>query len=390
VTSPASIPALGGRATAELVRLIGLSFSPGEVLELAKTLELEVDPSDAARDVVRKATAASALPRLLESLAHARPLVEWPPLPRAAAEGPSAAGAAGAASDGAGEPRAAVPDAERAGGGEPASAGAPEAATRASTDAGAEAPSPPAPGPGPSAFWPGTEGAAARPHESRGLDPRILVAVAGLTLVAALLAFLAGRSLTASPRATAAPSASAGPRDPRPKSMSGRARLAVTRGLFSVAEQCNLSPPIHDDAAIFARAANDCGRDDELARAAPSAGGSPAPEASGEPSTAPSAGPSADGADAGAPSGEPILPGIVSLPPKPRPAGGGERPPREPTKKPVAAGGAGCVSKCAASHRACTATCGSEPQQASAYAQYQACQSRCLSAASSCKLGCSN
>jgi hypothetical protein len=269
-------------------------------------------------------------------LREARPLLEWPAI--ATGEG--------------GDPEPAD-----------APAGVPEAATRTVATEPEAATEPTAhsePGataePSATAPWPATEPVATEPApRSSGLDPRILVLVSGLTVVAALVAFAAGRvSSSAAPHPAADdPSAAPGSqrRAPGPAT---HAANAVARGLAGVASACEI--PASDDAEVLRRAMERCGPA-PIARAP-----RPAPEIPDVPASA-----------APAASDEPAT-GRYGIP--------------APTPAAQTPGQGPCLRGCEATHATCSARCGKEPTQGSQSGDYQICLAKCLSSASKCRLAC--
>lgn len=325
---------------AELRRRIVVCFSAAELRELAESLgtaepiDFDRGVADAARDLVRSFEKGNALPALVARLREVRPLVEWPDLAhdRATSVGPA--------------------DVES----EPAA-----------PDAAADPAPPPAAAPPASTPWvpPGHEPQKAE-EAPRGVDPRILVAVSGLTLAAAIVAFVAGRASTP-PSGDAGPSATAAPGAParfRPDGPAGRASLVFERGLANVARACEVPADGTPTAELLRGAYEQCGPVKPPARPVVAI---PPPRDPIPPTVDP------DVADQRLP---PPVP-----PPQPRPATGGDPDPAAPAN-------AGCIGGCDGSHKRCKSGCGAEPTESSKYADYQSCLSKCLKEASKCRLTC--
>lgn len=343
----AAAPASGGEAKPVAVdarelrqRMLG-AFSAHEMAELAATLGVATSGAGAeanAREIVRSYERSGDLDGLLERLRAERPLLEWPVRPsESAAEEPSSP-------EGAEEPPA--PSNEEPAGTKLETPSSRHEARQAAGAPGVDEPAPSAP-------WPGNEPTAPEAaHRERGLDPRILVLVSGLTVVAALIAFAAGRASTGGNRGAAEATKAVAPQR-RPAGPATHAADAIARGLAGVAGACEI--PASDDANVLQRAVEQCGP-------APLPRPRPAPDA---PELAPSAAPAATD-DPG--------PGRYGIP-APTPA---TRAPTEGT----------CLRGCAATHAACGGRCGKEPTQGTQYADYQSCLAKCLSSASKCRLAC--
>jgi hypothetical protein len=387
-------------------------FSSGDLRKLAE--ELGVDGSiswsrgtnEAARDLVRCFERKHDLEALVARLREERPLVEWPEPPDTQApDAPDATGkdgkdATSAGIEGAGGALAGPgfldwPKPEGSSG-EEAVAPAPLMAmatppaapiAQAVVGAGATQPAasdwapPPsvAAAPAPlsssplstaapsSTAWPGTiPDAAARPAPSRGLDPKLLIIVPALTLLAAIIAFIAGRAGSTPEVATVPGASSAASPDgapPRPYGLAVSVDDAIARSLANVARACELplrGPPEED---ILLRVFDQCGPPPALPPQIPDSTGV------GSNPTVPGPGPA-------------------------QPAAGGERPARPaPAGKPAAlpvdtSPGAVCTRACETEHRTCKSQCGKEPTQSTLYAEYQSCLGRCLTGASKCRLTC--
>lgn len=307
-------------------------FSVGELQKLAESLGVggsiawERGIQEAAREVVKQCERYAGLDALVSKLREVRPLVEWPE-PR---EPPAASVVA------------TFPAA-------PPLAPLPTIADPFKPSQSAAAPPvvPPTASPHPPMPWPGN---AAEPAAAHGLDPRILIAVGALTVMAALIAYLAGR---ASNPGGPAPVNSA-PASHGPAVLAG---AVVLRSLANLARVCELPAGAGTDELVFRRVLERCGP-------------VPPPRAvSSLPSVLPEPTASADEASAPEPTA---------------PRGHGRRPGQgepQPQSK-------GCMGGCDAGHRSCKSRCGPEPTEGRAYETYQRCLGRCLSDASRCRLSC--
>jgi hypothetical protein len=390
-----------GYDPAELCRCIVVCFSTGDLRQVAESLgaaegiNWSRGTNEAARDLVRHFERKADLDTLVAKLREVRPLVEWPEpaLPQAPAAPPSEPLAnpgalfLGAPIENPGDTAVAEPIAN------PADIPA-EAPPSAPADPIAPPPPPPPAPPAPtitdtsesasrsarvapppasasSGFaWPGTVGGgpgADQPTASRGIDPKILVIVSGLTLLAALIAFIAGRSgatpAASSPDAagSASPNAAA---EGDPQGPAARLADSITRSYANVARACEIptrGAPAED---ILLRAFDQCGPQQAPVR--------PAAEPLPPDPTSPRFGGAGD--DDGA---------AAQRPAAPRPAA-----PRAGAPPVDNGPGSECMRGCDGEHRTCKDRCGKEPTQSTQYAEYQGCLSRCLSAASKCRLGC--
>lgn len=386
---------------ADLSRRIGLCFSAGDLRRLAEGMGVEDaiawdrGTGPAARDLVRAFERKNNLGALLAKLREVRPLVEWPEAAPAADDGGDARFAPPAALDGPGylvgsEPQAALdlgvisgPEEEAQAAPQPipqailqpipqpipqaATVIDPVISTRAPLSAGA-----PLSGRAPGAAWPGMVDAP-KP-ESRGLDPRLLILVPALTLLAAIVAFFAGRAGSPKPEgaaqaATASPTAAAEAGGAEfSNTPGGRVAEAISRSLANVARACEipLRGPVTED--ILLRAFDQCGPPAAPPRPIPDP--SPPRSADVDPQ-AQDRGTFTGGAAAADRPGPraPVVPKAPDLPVDTGPA-------------------AACMNSCQSDHNACKGRCGKEPAQSSLYEAYQACLGRCLSTASKCRLQC--
>jgi len=371
----------------ELRRRIVVCFSVGELRALAESLGVGGIPwerglQESAREVVRQCERYAGLPALVARLREARPLVEWPePVTMGGPPGPPVAGTAGteaaalAAPGGAPAPPAPL--------GFPALSASPGRLGPVEPPSSVSAPAlldpyashapPPPPAPPlttgapasvpPRAAWPGVTSMAPAPARPGGIDPRILVAVAGLMVLAAVIAYLAGRasSATAPTDAASTPAASPSSRGDGP---AAHAADALARSFASLARVCELPSSAGTSALVFRRIYERCGP------AAP-------PQRSYTPPS-----PTAATATAATPA-DPAP--TEAAPPRGKRGGGrgGDPAPAEaaPTAK-------GCMGTCDAQHSVCRAHCGAEPNESSAYDGFQRCLGGCLKDASRCRLSC--
>lgn len=371
----------------ELRRRIVVCFTPGELRELAEQLgvsgsiQWERGAQEAARELVKQCERYAGLPALVAKLREVRPLVEWPeaaaseaPAAQAFPEAPPLAPLP-AAMPPAGAPAPAAPAPSPALASAPAAPSPTIADPFAASPAAAPAPAPVAPAhsaaPSPpiaaSPVWPGLAAAPPQQQQPRGLDPRILVAVAGLMLLAAIVAYLAGRAANPAPTSAASPAESAAPR--RTEGPAALAADTVARRLAALARICELPPGSFgssDGELVFRRVFERCG---------------PAPpppqrpyQPSRDPTREPPPEPSAAADDAPPDRG----------PQRPRRPARGDAPAGEAAPQPTK----GCTGACDAQHQACKTRCGPEPTESGAYDGYQRCLGRCLTDASHCRLAC--
>ncbi len=332
----------------ELRRRMAVCFSGPELRELAESLGVagqvgwDRGPSESSRDLIKQFEKYYGLGILVEKLRELRPLVEWP----AAADPAFSSPAAPAPGIIAEAPLASLPI-------EPAD-------LRASGPPISD-PHVPPPRPALAPTWPGTSAPrAAAPAAPKGIDPRVLIVVAGLTVLAALIAYAAGRASrppTAAAEAarSAAPAGSAGPqRAPGPAM---RAAAVFRRSLDRVVRSCDLPTSGDRDASILGLALASCGlviRTPQSALTAP-----------------------------------PLDP-IIPSDPRPTPRGKPTRTSKDPAQAvtPATSKGDTCLASCETDRRSCNDHCGAEPTESSLYDGYMRCRSRCLSATSHCRLAC--
>lgn len=256
----------------------------------------------------------------------------------------------------------------------------------ASADRGSSPPRPPA-GPSSQGFaWPGTVGGGAEPSApSRGIDPKIFIVVSGLMLLAALIAFIAGRSGSSS-GSSADASSTAEPAGKKSGDGASDDTGADGEGATASGPPTPGSILAHDIARSLANVARACEipirgavGEDVLLRAFDQCGPPPAPV---RPIADPLP-PRQDDPLAGRPNDNGGGAGAQ------RPAGNAQRPANNPQPPPPATPPGGeCMRSCDSEHRACTNRCGKEPTQSSLYAEYTGCLSRCLTTASRCRLSC--
>jgi hypothetical protein len=352
----------------ELRRRIVVCFSVGELRALAESLGVggiawDRGINEAAREVVRQSERYAGLPALVARLREIRPLVEWPDAaPSVAADAPSPAGPPPALSSpgSLGPPMTAPQPGPRAAPSSPPLHD-PYAAQPGPPAIQVPVP-PPSQAPPASGVWPGvTEEPAAAP--AQGIDPRIFIVVAGLMVVAAIIAYLAGRASGPATAAGASPAANASAAAPGAAKSDGPAALAagmLAQSFAELARVCELPSSAGGSELVFHRVYERCGP--------------------GAPARRPYSPPSAAGASASA---EPAPSAEPAAPRNRRTGRGGDAPPGEapsPSK--------GCVGACEAVHSACSGRCGPEPTESTAYDTFQRCQGRCLSEASRCRLNC--
>lgn len=336
---------------------MAVCFSAAELRDLAESLGVagsitwDRGPSEASRELIRQFEKYYGLGILVTKLRDLRPLVEWPEPTDPALASPQVDLVAKTIVD----PPRAVEEPE---------AGAPlqdPLAPASSTASIAASGNQPAPLP---RAWPGTTAPApAAPAAPRGVDPRLLVVVAGLTVLAALIAYAAGRAsrppvAAAEAAGSAAPAGSTGPS--RPPGPATFASNVFRRSLDRVVRSCDLPTSADRDAAILSLALSRCG----LQLRAPISA-----------LTAP-----------------PLDPVILDEP-RPQP----QTKPRTKTAKdpapaqakdPATAKADACLATCDAERRSCNDHCGAEPLESSQYDGYMRCRSRCMSATSHCRLAC--
>ncbi|MFO0761263.1 MAG: hypothetical protein U0359_32590 [Byssovorax sp.] len=355
---------------ADLRRQIAASFSAPELRKLAETLGVAGSirwthgTQEAARDLVREFERYYGLSILVAKVRELRPLVDWPdpsslPPPasqaRAAPVEPADAAVPAPPAD-PGSARAPLPEEPLA---PPAALASSEPSPPASSSSApsAQAASRPAP------VWPGTVASLPDPPRGQGIDPKILILVAGLTVLAAVIAYAAGRasSPTAAPAPTeSATTVAAAPVPRRAPCPATRAADAVARSLANVAKLCELAPGTEVNADLLARAFERCGP--------------PPPRAAMTFSPPPS----------------PVLPPDLPRDPALDPEPARPHTPRQsaPAPAPDKGPGAACIAQCNAENRSCNAGCGAEPSQSTQYDGYMKCRSRCRSAMSHCLLAC--
>ncbi|MEJ7729779.1 MAG: hypothetical protein WKG00_11225 [Polyangiaceae bacterium] len=321
---------------AELERCMAVCLSAAKIGALAAPVGFPIaaagSAAQAAHQVVKGMDRSGRLPELRAALRQARPLVEWPePGPSPADEEAVELSGEALVDDFApGAPPfdalpVSVPPSSRGG---PASFAAD-------------------PGPPARAWQP-----LAPENRPRALDARILIAVAGLMVVAAAIAFAAGRVSTGE-ATTTAPTASVtssgAPR--RPDGPAVRAADAVGRSLSNVSRACELRGI--EPGGVLVAALAECGPGGVARRPR-----------------------------------RPPVDGEASAPAPAETAAVHAATPRAAAPGPAGNPGGPCITGCDGRHGECRAGCGPEPQHATEYAPHQQCLARCLAAASKCRLGC--
>ncbi|MEO7328663.1 MAG: hypothetical protein ABI193_08810, partial [Minicystis sp.] len=364
MSDPSGDPGANPYDPIDLRRQIAMSFSMPELRQLAETLGVgesvrwDHGPQEAARDLVRQFERYYGLSTLVAKLKELRPLVDWPEpdaLPPPASQAQKAASALPAlsalsalpgpeiaASAPIDDPMLPAPAAGRA---------APSPTVIDPVPSSPAAIAPPAPS-RPAPVWPGTVGANPDPPRSQGIDARVLVLVAALTVLAAVIAYAAGRASNNAPAAQAAPADSAGsvavvPLPRRAPGPATRVADAVARSLANVAKSCALPPGTEANADLLARAFERCGPPSP--RAAVTLDRLPVPMPTLDP-----------------PRDPPADPG--STRPRPRTPGASAPPPDKSGPSNA------CLAKCGAESRSCSSSCGAEPQQSTQYEAYMLCR----------------
>ena len=356
LASAAPPPASEGYDPVELRRRMAVCFSAPELRDLAESLGVagsiawDRGQSEAARELIRQFEKYYGLGILVAKLRALRPDVEWPepadpalaaPTPQTIADAPRLQEER--------EVGPTIPDPL-----------APPLSQPGRTEAARTEGAPPsrvAPA------WPGNT-VAASSGAGRAIDARVLVVVAGLTVLAALIAYAAGRASRpplAAPEAagSAAPSNSAPPR--RPDGPATHAADALRRSLDRVVRGCDLPASTDRDASILGLALARCG---VQLRAPLSALNPPVPDIP--------------------------LPSERVVEPRPQGKTRTPKAAKEPAavKDPATAKADACLGVCEAERRSCNDHCGAEPLEGSLYDGYMRCRSRCLSATSHCRLAC--
>jgi hypothetical protein len=383
---------------AELRLRVEGSFTGTELRQLAQKWGLvpeptwDRSPTHLVRGLVAQADRMFGSAELVRRLRAERPLVEWPDFEsdEAAKWGPRAPVSPAVSEEATlvGAPPEAAPDPTLADLGE---LELPEADATVVEDEGREPPVALEPGPPPSARadapvpsqraaapspapdagppssaarpptsrapFPGTfqDAGASSPRAREGIDPKVLVVVAGLMLALAVVAFGAGLFWSRRGPSTEAPKAGAAP---RPNAVASRASSVLDAALLGVATRCEVDVDGAPGAEILATAQEGCGRATrEAKRRALNDRATPAPLDPSLPR------PRADAND------------DDRRPSRPSTGGGA---PERPT----------CLSRCAGVKGDCMSACGEEPSDASKFDVWQACSGRCLASESRCRLSC--
>ena len=351
VQPPPAVDAAEGYDPVELRRRMAVCFSGPELRELAESLGVagqvgwDRGPSESSRDLIKQFEKYYGLGILVAKLRELRPLVEWPePVDPAARTLPAPAAKTIVAA--------------------PLVAPALDAVDMPSSGSLIQDPMSPGSSAAPRApiapTWPGTSRATtAAPAPPSGIDPRLLIVVAGLTVMAALIAYAAGRA-SHPPSAAPEASASALPASPqRPPGPASRAAGAFRRSLDRVVRSCDLPTGAERDASILGLALGHCGLQFRTPMSALTA-----------------------------PPLEPII--VNDRPPPPTTRVKPTKTSKDPAQAvtPVTSKGDACLAVCETERRSCNDHCGAEPTESSLYDGYMRCRSRCLSATSHCRLAC--
>jgi hypothetical protein len=333
----------------ELRRRMAVCFSGPELRELAESLGVagqvgwDRGPSESSRDLIKQFEKYYGLGILVAKLRELRPLVEWPepadparpqapaaaPLPKTIAAAPLVVPALDAPANGPPIQDPLSPPSSPA-------ARAPNAAA-----------------------WPGTaRPAAAAPAAPKGIDPRVLIVVASLTVLAALIAYAAGRASRPEAAAPDAAASAAPVVATRPPGPATHAADAFRRSLDRVVRSCDLPTGSDRDASILGLALAHCGLQLRTPMSA---------------LTAP-----------------PLEPMIPTEPRPPSTRVKSTKTSKDPAQAvtPPTPKGDVCIAACETDRRSCNDHCGSEPTESSLYDGYMRCRSRCLSATSHCRLAC--
>ena len=361
---------------AELRARMAVCLTANELRELgeglgAPGLSVERGATEAARLLVRYFEKSGGLGPLVARLHELKPLVEWPePIVAIEAPSPFAPPPAPVLLE-PGAPRL-LAEAAPASEGSEAPASAPKSSSAAFVAPVEELDgpiiqdphAPPVAAPEP---WVSGNDGVVRPRgrvseppapAARGIDPKILLAVAGMTLLAAVFAFAAGRATShPAPAASAEASPTAAPSAGIPARRGGPAALAanaLARSLVDVARICEVALSGAPTPELLHAAFAQCG---------------PAP-IQRQPTIA-------------------IPP--ASVPAEPT-AAADDQPRRQPSPSRAdripSGPDDGCLKSCQSEQSSCNTKCGPEPTDASKYGDYQACYSRCLTGSSKCRLKC--
>lgn len=355
----------------ELRTLVQGAFSAAKIVEMGTAWGLEPSPewarsaTEAAHGLVRDGEKKLGIQECIRRLRVAEPLIEWPDVDEAASSqwGPPSARAP-ASSPGV-DPETTVvatPEAIRAAGSAPPAATVPGAPVGPSAEGAGEAPVESKATPRVvMAPFPGTE--AAEPRRN-GIDPRIVLAIGGVVLAIAVIAFAAGLLWSrgsSRPESTVAAS-------PTSSARLGPALLAagiLENHVLDVASRCSVPSNAGSSREVLELAILLCDRkapvlDEEAVDTF----------AQRKPSDATEDIPDPDDAEPRS-----------TRPKTPRDPGG-------QAPRPAPATGGGCLSKCKTYKSSCMSQCGSEPADASKYDEYAGCTSKCVSAESRCRLAC--
>jgi hypothetical protein len=196
-------------------------------------------------------------------------------------------------------------------------------------------------------------------EKPRGLDPKILVAALGLTVVLAAIAFGAGLLWRRGGSETAAASSAPNAPAPRSSGLAGHAADELEARIVNVAALCDLGLDEGPSKSVFESAQRGCGtvEQERLRRKQRAALDAERPQ---------------------------------HRMPDPPPEATEDEP--TPVRTPKSSGGGPpanrCMTACQRSRSDCESSCGPEPKDASGYDKWQACSGRCLTDDARCRVAC--
>lgn len=371
----------------ELRTLVQGAFSAAKIVELGTAWGLEPAPewgrsaTEAAHGLVRDGEKKLGIQECIRRLRVAEPLIEWPDVDEAALSewGPPSARAADPETSVVANHLALssnVVSAEASPGDQPAATPADAPESRAA---------PPSRAPHAAAPFPGTE-----PPEPRrnGIEPKFVVAIGGIVLAIAIVAFAAGllwsrgssaSSDTSRTGATASGSPPFPSRAGEAPAQAGSARLGpamlaagiLEAHVLDVASRCSVPSNAGSSREVLELAMVLCDRK------------APALDEEALDTFRPRS--PTDPTDPDVPDPDDEEPRTSR--PKPAPFSR-SAPGATPTPRPPGPSGGGCIAKCKTYRSSCLSQCGPEPNDASKYDLYAGCTSKCVSAESRCRLAC--